>query len=290
MNTLLLNQANLAMQQQANIDHYAVLGNPIHHSKSPLIHRFFAQQTSQRMTYSAILIPEYDQLADVLSDFYQNGGKGVNITAPFKQIATSLVDSVSEKAKQAQAINTIKWDAKGHRYGDNTDGVGFIRDLTQHKAFNLVTKRILLLGAGGALLGILGPLLEQGPADVVICNRTEYNAKKRVEAFCHLGNISACALSNLHGSFDLIVNTTNSDSFFFDQLSPSILHPNTLCYDINYANQETPFLKWAKEAGADQLYDGLGMLIEQAAESFYLWRGIKPDTRSLLTMDKKIMT
>lgn len=268
---------------EANLDHYAVLGNPVHHSKSPAIHRFFTQQTSQRMVYTAILVPEYDYFAPILSEFHLYGGKGANITAPFKQAAFSLVDTLSERAKQAQAVNTIKWDTNGHRYGDNTDGVGFIRDLVKNKEFNPKAKRILVLGAGGAALGILGPLLEQHPSEVIITNRTENHAKKRAMHFSHLGNISACSVLQVSGVFDLIVNTTNSDLAFFEQLPPAIFHEKSFCYDLVYADQQTPFLGWAKGMGAHRLSDGFGMLIEQAAQSFFVWRGVMPKTKSLLT-------
>lgn len=267
---------------ELSLDHYAILGNPVAHSKSPLIHRIFAEQTSERMVYSAILVPEHDMLAHHLAEFHLHGGKGVNITAPFKQIAFSLIDTCSERAQQAEAINTIKWDANGHRYGDNTDGIGFIRDLIINKNFKLRTKRVLVLGAGGAALGILGPLLEQHPAEVVISNRTEVQAKKRASQFSLLGNISATSLSQVSGIFDLIVNTTSSDLAFFEQLPFSIVTQKTFCYDLVYAEHETPFLIWAKKAGAGQQCDGLGMLIEQAAQSFFIWRGVMPDTKPLL--------
>lgn len=268
---------------EANLDHYAVLGNPIHHSKSPAIHHFFAQQTSQRMVYSAILVPEHNLLACILSEFYLHGGKGVNITAPFKQSAFSLVETLSERAKLAQAVNTIKWDANGHCYGDNTDGIGFIRDLVDNNGVNPHAKRVLVLGAGGATLGILGPLLEQRPTEIILANRTESHAKRQAAQFSHLGNISACSLSQLSGVFDVIVNTTTSDLTFFEQLSPTILNNKTFCYDLVYANHQTLFLDWANAMGARRLSDGLGMLIEQAAQSFFIWRDVMPNTQHLLT-------
>jgi shikimate dehydrogenase len=267
---------------EVDFDHYAVLGNPIQHSKSPIIHRLFAQQTFQHMTYSAILVPEDDLLPEILSEFYHRGGKGVNITAPFKQNAYSLVDSVSERAKQAQAINTIRWNTHGQRHGDNTDGVGFIRDVVNNHGFSLHAKRILILGAGGAALGIIAPLLNQKPNEVIITNRTELNAKKHAKRFQPLGNIFAVPLSDITGSFDCIVNTTNSDSSFFAQLPAHVLHTNTFCYDLSYAPHDTPFLIWARKMGVSKLTDGLGMLIEQAAQSFYVWRGVIPDTSVLL--------
>lgn len=275
---------------EANLDHYAVLGNPIAPSKLPFIHNFFAEQTSQRMVYSTILVPEFDLLLETLSEFHLHGGKGVNITAPFKQLAFSLVDTHSERAKQAQAINIIKWDNQGHRYSDNTDGTGFIRDIIRNKGLTLFAKRILILGAGGAALGILGPLLEEHPEEVVIINRTENNAKRRAKQYSAVGNIHACSVHEVSGKFDLIINTTMSNFSFFEQLSPKITHTKTFCYDLNYTDVDTSFLQWAREIGAKQYCNGWGMLVEQAAQSFFFWRGIMPNTKTLLTQKKISLT
>jgi shikimate dehydrogenase len=262
------------------MDQYGVIGNPVQHSKSPLIYRLFAEQTGQSLQYSAILV-ELEGLAVALAAFQAQGGKGVNITLPFKHRAVALVDSLTERAQRAEAINTITFNEDGSRLGDNTDGVGLVRDILVNKHFSIRGKRILVLGAGGAVRGIIDPLFGEHPSEIVIANRTENKAVALAEEFSDAGSTQACPLSLLeNNSFDLVINGTSAslqDEML--DLPGSILKEDALCYDMVYGRGVTPFLRWAREQGSVLCVDGLGMLVEQAAESFYLWRNSKPDTK-----------
>lgn len=267
------------------IDHYAVMGNPIAHSKSPLIHTAFAQQTRQTMQYDAILVGTQEgEFAQAVRTFQASSGKGLNITIPFKQAAYALAEQHTPRAKQAGAVNTLWFDVQGRCVGDNTDGVGLVRDLTQNHGKLLDGQNILILGAGGAVRGILGPLLEAIPTQCVIANRTVSKAETLVELFATLGNIRACPYNALLGQkFDLIINGTSAS--LQGELPPlpnGLLAPNGCCYDMMYASTATPFIQWALAQGATYTWDGLGMLVEQAAESFYQWRGLKPDTTQVI--------
>lgn len=265
------------------MDYYGIIGNPVQHSKSPLIHRLFAEQTKQDMTYSAILV-DRDQLPQALKSFQNEGGKGLNITLPFKHKAYSLVDTLTPRAERAQAINTIKFNDDGTTLGDTTDGVGLIRDFTNHLKFSLKNKRILLLGAGGAVRGIIDPILNEKPAALIISNRTESKAEALAEDFASDGPVEACPLSLLeNNSFDVVINGTSASlQEEMQDLPGSILREGALCYDMIYGQGFTPFLRWASEQGAATCVDGLGMLVEQAAESFYLWREVQPDIKTIL--------
>lgn len=267
------------------MDHYGLIGNPVQHSQSPLIHRLFAEQTLQQMDYSSILV-SLSGLEEALIQFQDQGGKGLNITLPFKHRAFSLVDARSERAERAQAVNTILFKEDGMRYGDNTDGVGIIRDITLNHRFSIRNKRVLILGAGGAVRGILSPLLIEQPSEVILTNRTESKAVALADDFSNEGFIQACPLSLLEiNSFDLVINGTSASlqGEMLD-LPGSILKENSFCYDMVYGKGMTPFLKWSKEQGASLCTDGLGMLVEQAAESFYVWRNIKPNTQPVLAI------
>lgn len=264
---------------------YGVMGNPIQQSKSPLIHRLFAEQLGQTISYDAILV-EMDGLSEALDLFQESGGLGLNITMPFKHRAFHLVNQVSERALQAEAINTIRFNSDGTRFGDTTDGIGLIKDIRHNLLFSIQNKRVLVLGAGGAVSSIIEPLLNESPAELVIANRTVSKAFALIERFVSDTPITACGLADLSGQvFDLIINGTSA-SLQEDvlELPADIVHANTLCYDMVYGKGTTPFLKWAKEHGAGQCCDGLGMLVEQAAESFYLWRDVRPDTREVLAL------
>ena len=274
----------LLLTEEEFLDHYAVLGHPIKHSLSPLIHRLFSEQTHQPLIYSAILVP-LNGLSEALDHFQAKQGKGVNITLPFKQSAYRLVNTHTERATLAQAINTIRFHADGSRIGDNTDGIGLLRDLTQNQQISLVNKQILILGAGGAVRGILGPLLNEKPAAIVIANRTESKADELVSQFKSLGNISACSLTLIRNhSFDIIINAISGA---LPNL-PSDFDKKTFCYDLCYGNNDTVFLRWAKKLGIHSYCDGLGMLVEQAAEAFYFWRGVKPETKPVIERLRKI--
>ena len=264
------------------MDQYGVIGNPIKHSLSPLIHFLFAQQTEQAMSYEPLLIP-LDGLPCALMEFQAAGGKGINITMPFKHRAFTLVSSQSERAQLAEAINTVKFNEDGSMFGDNTDGFGLIQDIAYNNAITLMGKRILVLGAGGAVRGILGSLLSEGPLELIIANRTESKAALLADQFDSRGPISACSMRKLSNyKFDVVINGTSASlKEETIELPDDILLPDAYCYDMVYGKGETPFLTWAKHQHA-QTSDGLGMLVEQAAESFYLWRGVKPDTQSVL--------
>ncbi len=223
-------------------------------------------------------------LSDALAKFQDEGGKGINITLPFKHKAVALVDSLSERAERAEAINTIVFKEDGTRLGDNTDGVGLVRDILINKKFAIKNKRILILGAGGAVRGVIDALFHEKPLEVVIANRTETKAVALAEEFSKFGSIQACSLSLLENNFfDLVINGTSASlqGEMLD-LPGSILKEGALCYDMVYNNEDTAFLLWAKEQGAALCVDGIGMLVEQAAEAFYVWRNVKPDTAPVL--------
>jgi shikimate dehydrogenase len=275
----------MTSQQISQIDHYAVMGNPIAHSKSPMIHAAFAQQTGQVLQYNAILVgAEEGEFAQAVQAFIASGGKGLNITVPFKQAAWALADQRSERAERAGAVNTLWFDEQGQRIGENTDGVGLVRDLIQNHGGQIEGRRMLILGAGGAVRGVLGPLLEAAPAQCVIANRTVFRAEALAELFAALGNVTACPYDALQGqSFDLVINGTSAS--LQGQLPPlpdGLLAEGGWCYDMMYASTATVFMQWAQSQGAAFALDGLGMLVEQAAESFYLWRGVRPKTASVI--------
>jgi len=254
-------------------DRYALIGNPVAHSQSPRIHAEFARATSQPLEYGLIEAP-LDGFAAAVEHFRAAGGKGLNVTLPFKQEAFALCRHVSERARVAQAVNTLVLETGS---GDNTDGVGLARDLAQNLKVEFTT--VLLLGAGGAAQGVVGALLEAGAERVVIANRTVSKASALAARF---PGASACAYDALPGeAFDLVINATSAG--LSDQappLPPGLLRSGMLAYDMVYG-RETPFLAAAKRAGA-RTCDGLGMLVEQAAESFFLWRGVRPQTRPVL--------
>jgi len=253
-------------------DRYALVGNPVAHSKSPWIHAEFARATLQDLDYGLLESP-LDGFAATVQRFRAAGGKGLNVTLPFKQEAFALCRTVSERARRAQAVNTLVL-ATG--FGDNTDGIGLVRDLSQN--LNCSFRNVLLLGAGGAAQGVVGPLLEAGAARVVIANRTAAKAKTLAERF---PGASGQGYEGLDGEFDLVVNATSAGlADAAPLLPPGVLRGGVLAYDMVYG-RETPFLAEAKKAGA-RTSDGLGMLVEQAAESFFIWRGVRPQTRPVL--------
>ena len=259
-------------------DEYAVMGNPIAHSKSPRIHSLFAEQTGQPVHYTAIHV-DIGGFAQAIGNFDANGGKGLNITVPFKQEAWELVTERSDRAQRAGAVNTIKFEGK-KLLGDNTDGVGLVNDLIRNNAITLKGQRILLMGAGGAARGVLAPLLAELPATIVIANRTAEKAKDLAEQFSDLGKISGSGYEQLAGQqFDVVINATAASlQGDLPPLHDDLLAPGASCYDMMYGARPTPFMDWATQHGAKKVLDGLGMLVEQAAESFYIWRNVKPDT------------
>ncbi len=257
---------------------YAVMGNPIQHSKSPRIHSLFAQQTGQNIEYSAIQV-DPGGLEQAIGNFQASGGKGLNITVPFKRTAWELMDELSERARLAGAVNTILF-RNGRYHGDNTDGIGLVRDLRENHGATLENRKILMLGAGGAARGVLGPLLAEQPARLVIANRTPSRAENLAEEFGSLGKVDGCSLPALEGQhFHLVINATAASlAGEIPPLPTDLLIGGGWCYDMMYGPEPTPFLRWAEQHGAATAIDGLGMLVEQAAESFSLWRNIRPDT------------
>lgn len=262
-------------------DLYAVMGNPINHSKSPQIHSQFAEQAQQDLVYSAMLVP-IDGFESAVRDFFKGHGKGLNITVPFKEQAYKLADELSPRALKAMAVNTLMLLPDGKILGDNTDGAGLVNDLTRNLQLELTGKRILVIGAGGAVRGILQPFLEQSPQSITICNRTFEKAQSLADSFQDLGNVQACRFEDLHQPFDLIINGTSAS--LAGELPPipkEVINQQTHVYDMMYGKEPTVFLQWAHELGAVKCTDGLGMLVGQAAVSFELWRGIRPDTVSV---------
>lgn len=268
-------------------DRYAVVGNPIAHSKSPFIHAAFAQQTQQDMAYEKQLV-EIGQFETAVRDFFAQGGCGLNITVPFKLDAFAFAEQRSARAEAAGAVNTLKKMPDGKIFGDNTDGAGLLRDITHNLGWTLKNKRVLVLGAGGAVRGIIAPLLAEQPARVVIANRTLAKAEELVQLFNadkHAQEAKRLRASSLQihaRPFDVVINGTSASlGGEMPDLDPAILNPNACCYDMMYGKTLTPFLQWAQQHGA-HVADGLGMLVEQAAESFYLWRGVRPATQSVM--------
>ena len=256
-------------------DRYAVIGNPVAHSKSPWIHAEFARATGEDIDYGRIEAP-LDGFAEALEHWRSEGGKGLNVTLPFKHEAFRLCKRVSERARRAQAVNTIVLD---ENFGDNTDGIGLVRDLTDNLQMELKNRRILILGAGGAAQGVLGALLDAGVARLVIANRTVSKAKALAERSV---SVVGCGYDALGGeSFEVVINATSAGlAGESPPLPKKLLGKGVLAYDMVYG-RETPFLAAARRAGARPC-DGLGMLVEQAAESFFIWRGVRPQTRPVL--------
>lgn len=264
-------------------DRYAVLGNPVAHSKSPLIHAAFARQLGHKIEYSAIYV-DIGGFMQAVGNFEAAGGKGVNVTLPFKQEAYALCDELSPRASLAQAVNTILFKGGGKRFGDNTDGAGLVRDIVQNHRGRIAARRVLLLGAGGAAHGVLGPLLEEKPARLFIANRTPDKALDLARAFQSLGPVAGGSYTDLAGQqFDLVINATSASlQGSVPPLPDTVLAPGAWCYDMMYAATPTAFVRWGNAHGAAKSVDGLGMLVEQAAESFFVWRGVRPDTAPVI--------
>nr|WP_319535807.1 shikimate dehydrogenase [uncultured Vibrio sp.] len=267
------------MTQQ--VDRYAVFGNPIGHSKSPFIHTLFARQTNQSLTYTAECAP-VDGFIEAVNVFFAEGGKGCNVTLPFKEQAYQFATRLTERAQLAGAVNTLKKLDDGEIIGDNTDGAGLVQDLLQHQVM-LEGARILIIGAGGASRGVILPLLEQRPASLTVTNRTFSKAKELAALFSDYGPVSAKEMSSITQEYDVIINSTSASlSGELPEISSAIFAPNSTSYDMMYGKGDTTFNQWAKEHGAIHAYDGLGMLVGQASESFMLWRGLRPGAKQIL--------
>ena len=264
-------------------DRYGVVGHPVDHSRSPTIHRLFARQTAQSITYELIDARPAD-LETAVRGFAAAGGRGLNVTVPHKTAVMELCQELGDAADQAGAVNTLTFLEDGRIRGDNTDGAGLVRDLVDNRGVGLTGRRILILGAGGAARGIIGPLLDLEPEELRIANRTEERARELASSW---QGVSVCTFDDLRDSaaYDLIINATSAGLKGEQPPFPeSILGPNTLAYDLVYSLKETPFERWARSNGTGKAAQGWGMLVEQAAESFEIWRGIRPNTRAILTI------
>lgn len=262
---------------------YAVFGNPIKHSKSPVIHTLFAQQYAQQIEYRATRV-ELDDFVLMTKRFFDGGGAGLNITVPFKHEAFNLAHRNSERSLLAGAANVLTRADDGLIDGDNTDGIGLIRDLICNLGWAVQGLRVLLIGAGGAARGVLEPLLQERPRELLVVNRTAARAAELVAEFADIGSLEGGAFDVIGSrQFDLIINATSAGlSGAVPELPSSMLTRRSRCYDMVYGAAAAPFMRWAADHDALAVSDGLGMLVEQAAESFYLWRQLRPDTRSVI--------
>jgi shikimate dehydrogenase len=267
-------------------DKYAVIGFPVAHSWSPFVHGLFARQTGQHLTYSRLEVPP-EAFHDKVAEFFAVEGKGLNVTVPHKQAACLIARERTTRAEVAGAVNTLALRENG-LLGDNTDGAGLVTDLTRNLSFELRGTRVLLLGAGGAARGVLGPLLEADPEYVEIANRNEERAVALAREFSTLGALHGCGFHSITDStFDLVLNATSASlQDTVPPIPPRVIASTTLCYDMAYGKGDTAFTRWSKSAGCGRAETGWGMLVEQAAESFLLWRGVKPDTAPVIAAVK----
>ncbi len=269
------------------IDRYGVIGYPVSHSRSPVIHRLFALQTAQNIQYELLQVAP-GKLEQAVRQFQRTNGRGLNVTTPHKQAVCRLCDQMSERASTAGAVNTMSF-REGEVHGDNTDGIGLLRDLAVNLGVNIEGARVLILGAGGATRGILGPLLEMQPRALVIANRTIDKAMQLVERYKAGNNLSVCGFDSVPQgeNYDLVINATSAGLTGDTPPYPvEAISNNTFCYDLSYGLKPTPFSVWARDHGAMQSVMGWGMLVEQAAESFKIWRGIRPSTEPVLKQMK----
>ncbi len=264
-------------------DRYAVVGNPIEHSRSPEIHARFAAQSGEDMVYDKQRV-EPGQFQRAADAFFAAGGKGLNVTVPFKEDACRYAATLTARAGRAGAVNTLARQDQGGVLGDNTDGVGLVRDILDNLGWPVAGRRLLVLGAGGAVRGVLEPLLAAAPAAVVVANRTPSRAERLANAFADLGPVRGCGFDALEGeSFDLVINGTSASlAGDLPPLPAGLLSGGSCCYDMMYGAVPTVFMAWARRQRAGAVADGLGMLVEQAAEAFYLWRGVRPDTAPVI--------
>lgn len=267
-----------------NPDRYALIGHPVAHSRSPLIHQLFARATHQSLTYE-LIDAAADEFESAVHRFITAGGKGMNVTVPHKEAAFALSDRLGDQAAAAHAVNTLTF-SDGSIRGDNTDGIGFIRDVTVNCDAVIEDARVLVLGAGGSARGILGPLLAEAPALLVLANRTLERAERLGRDLGVTGEVTICRFEDLgaYGVFDIVVNATSAGlAGERPPFPPSVVGDASFCYDLVYSVNSTPFVDWAKVHGARRAVQGWGMLVEQAAESFTIWRGVRPETAEILT-------
>jgi len=271
-------------------DRYAVFGNPIKQSKSPVIHGIFAEQCSQQMQYRAVRV-ELDGFARAAASFFDAGGAGLNITVPFKRDAFEFASRLSDRAMRAGAVNTLSRVQDGTIEGDNTDGIGLIRDMIANLGWAVQGLRVLVLGAGGAARGVLEPLLRERPHELLIVNRTAQRAMQLAAEFADIATLEGGAYDLIgQRQFDLVINATSAGlSGEMPELPSSLLTERSCCYDMVYGAQPTPFMRWAAHHAAWAVADGLGMLVEQAAQSFYIWRKVRPETRPVINQLRDAM-
>jgi len=264
-------------------DNYAVFGNPIKHSKSPLIHSAFAHRCEQNMRYRAVRV-DLDNFSAAAREFFEAGGCGLNVTVPFKEQAFTFADALSERARRAGAVNTLSREEDGSIFGENTDGIGLVRDMVVNLGWLVHGKSALIIGAGGAVRGILEPLLRESPSKVVIINRTASRAETLAAEFSDLGDVNGGGYELVDGrGYELIINASSAGLHGeIPDLPASLLTERSCCYDLVYGSEPTAFMRWAAHHAAWAVSDGLGMLVEQAAQSFYLWRGVQPETKPVI--------
>ncbi|MFO1425473.1 MAG: shikimate dehydrogenase [Steroidobacteraceae bacterium] len=263
-------------------DQYGVVGHPVGHSRSPFIHGLFARQTQQNMVYRLYDVAPADFRIKV-AEFFAAGGCGLNVTVPHKVAAAEFASELTPRAERAGAVNTLA--RQGDKVlGDNTDGAGLVRDLLTNLDVQVAGTRVLILGAGGAARGVIAPLLELAPSELVVANRTADKARDLVSLFSDLGNVRGCGFDDLPlRAFDLVINATSAGlGGGVPKVSEVVVGPATVCYDMSYGRADTPFVRWAWDRGCARAVQGWGMLVEQAAESFQLWRGVRPDTGPVL--------
>lgn len=272
------------MTTAEKIDKYAVFGNPIKHSKSPVIHAEFAKQCDQSMLYRAVKV-DVDGFGVAAKQFFESGGSGLNVTVPFKRDAYEFADTKSVRAQRAGAVNTLICNPDGTISGDNTDGIGLVRDMIANLGWRVNGMRVLVLGAGGAVRGVLEPLLREHPKELLIVNRTPERAVEVAAQFADLGSVTGGAYSLIgQRQFDLVINGTSGGlSGEMPDIPSSILTQRSCCYDMVYGSEPTVFMRWAAHHAAWAVADGLGMLVEQAAESFYLWRRARPESGPVIS-------
>jgi shikimate dehydrogenase len=271
-------------------DRYAVFGNPVKHSKSPTIHTAFAAQCGQNMQYRAVRV-ELGGFEEAARGFFAGGGAGLNITVPFKEEAFRFAERLTDRAMRAGAVNTLSRCDDGCIEGDNTDGIGLVRDMMANLGWRVQGQRLLILGAGGAARGVLEPLLRENPSELLIVNRTPERAEQLVREFSDIARLEGGGYTLLGDrQFDLVVNATSAGlSGEMPDLPSSLLTEHSCCYDLVYGDEPTPFMRWAALHAAWAVADGLGMLVEQAAQSFYIWRKVRPETQSVIRQLRESM-
>jgi len=264
-------------------DQYGVVGHPVAHSWSPFIHGMFARQTGETLVYRLHDVRPEDFRSHVL-DFFSRGGRGLNITVPHKVAAADLANELTPRAERGGAVNTLMLKRDNRLLGDNTDGAGLVHDLRDNLSVELGGRRVLIVGAGGATRGVVAPLLVLRPAELVVANRTAERAQAFVADFADLGAVRGCGFEEIGADpFDVVINATSASlSGEVPAIPASAVRAETVCYDMAYSRSETAFLKWAREHGCERALQGWGMLVEQAAESFQLWRGVRPQTAPVL--------